>query len=114
ACLWIVSERLFLRIIGHVEPKEIRSRRRAWVRDQCCIRDGVVSDETHDCVSLAEQLHQVSLEDHTYGRPQALSMLTYTKLLTDPAMAAVSSHQKLGANRACAGAFPLADRGHDA
>ena len=41
-------------------------------------------------------------------------MLTYAKLLTDPAMAAVSSHQKLGANRACAGAFPLADRGHDA
>ena len=41
-------------------------------------------------------------------------MPTDAELLTDPAVTSVSRHQKPGANRACGGAFPLADRGCDA
>src|SRR5207302_2992938 len=115
ACLWIGSRRLFLRIITHIQPKEIWSRRRACVRDKCSTREGVVAEETHDCVLLAEQLHQVSLEDHTDAMKQArCSMLADAELLTNPAVAAVSRHQKLGANRARAPACPFADRGVDA
>src|SRR5260370_13359581 len=115
ACLRIVSERLFLRVIAKVQPIEIWSRSRAWVRDKRSTRDGVVAEETHDGMLLAEQLHQVGLEDHTDAMKQArCSMLADAELLTNPTVAAVSRHQKLGANRAPAPAFPFTDRGGDA
>ncbi len=114
ACLGIVGERLFLRVITHVQPEEVWSHRRACVRDKRSTRDGVVAEETHDGVSLAEQLHQVGLEDHTDAMKQApCPMLADAELLTNPAVAAVSRHQKLGANRARALACPFTDRGRD-
>src|SRR5258708_12753691 len=46
-------------------------------------------------------------------KPARCSLLADAELLTNPTIAAVSRHQKLGANRARAPAFPFADRGGD-
>ena len=91
ACLWIVGERLFLRVIAHVQPKEIWARGRAWVRDKRSTRDLLVTEEAHDGIPLAEQLHQVGLEDHTDAMKQAsCSMRADAELLADRAVTAVS------------------------
>ena len=115
ACLWIVGERLFLRVIAHVQPKEIWARSRAWVRDKRSTRDLLVTEEAYDSIPLAEQLHQVGLEDHTDAMKQAsCSMRADAELLADRAVTAVSGYQKLDTHCTRVPAGALADGGGDA
>src|SRR5262249_45393967 len=95
-------------------PKEIRSRRRAWIGNQRRIRDGVIRDKTHDGMSLAEQLHQVGLEDHADAMEQrAFSVPANTQQFPNATVCAVRCDQVLGANNTLVSTFPFAYRGCD-